>query len=63
MDFDVWFARDENGDLWFNLADPGEAPDTSPSKCKSVRHALAKVRGYGHKVAQVGIADMEMIRI
>lgn len=61
MEFDVWFARDSKGKLWFNLSEPGYGPDTKPSPCKSVSHAYTLVRRAGHTIAQVGIADMEMI--
>ena len=63
MLFDVWFARDHRGHLWFNVTKPGEGPETKPTKVESVHEALQQVRKSRCKIAQVGICDLDMLRI
>ena len=63
MEFDLWFARDDKGQLWYTIAETGSAPDVLPVKIKTVHDAYRLIREAGCSIAQVGVADIEMLRI
>ena len=61
MLLDVWFCR-HKGETWFSFATPGDAPMSAPRK-GSVEYVFAWMRKRGYTVAQVGIADKDMLGI
>lgn len=57
--FDVWFAR-HDGFLYYATAEHGEPP-AQAVLIKSVAQAYRRLRHKGIEIAQVGIADAEML--
>lgn len=58
--YDVWFARNGGGFLYYALAKPGEPPFCLfPVKNAALAYKNLRLRGI--KIAQVGITDSRML--
>jgi hypothetical protein len=62
LEYNLWVARDEEGQLWFSMPLKGAAPRGKPVRATSINKIYRWIRARGYKVAQVGICDIDRIR-
>lgn len=61
ISIDVWFAVDDEQQLWYNIAPINNSPPLRPARSKGVGYTLKRLKKDGYKIVTVGVCDTVMI--